>query len=775
MRRTLSRIAVLVAALVLPVAEANAQDRVHPDIIVPQRHIVRPDVVSLQSVEVDVTINDRVASTSMAITLHNPTGAPREAQLVLPVPTGAAIRSFGLDAISVEPNAILLPKDEAKKIYRDIVAKMVDPGLLEFIGTDLIRSSVFPVPAGEEATFRIVYEHALPAESGRFEYVLPRSESLGRSGVAWTMGINLKTSSPIGLIYSPTHGLDEKRVNNKQTTVKVLGASEPGPFRMYFVMAGEGGAGMTTLLYPDARVGDGTGGYFMLFLDAPEASEGSPTKREVTLVIDRSGSMRGEKIEQAKAAALQIIEALDNGERFNIVDYSDTIERFASESVVKSADTVKQVRAYIANIKAVGGTNIHDALLEAVRPEPNNETLPIVLFLTDGLPTVGPTSEIEIRNAISKANTHERRIFTFGVGFDVNAPLLTALAQQSRAAPAFVAPGEDVEVAVGRVFTKLSGPVLALPELKTVSADLAVGPSSIRELMPSALPDVFSGEQLIILGQYTTGDEMTLQIVGDDRGKERRFSTVVKPSEASTTNSFVARLWAQRKIGTLIDAIRQGGADGQLLEDDPKYKELVDEVVALSQEYGILTEYTSFLAIEDLYRENIVADGALQYKLGFEAVRERSGRRGVQAEVDNQARQSLARVDESQEDGDMLLSLRAIRPSAGQAPVGGGRGRGFGDQFSIAGENLGRSISGSVQNVAGRSFYLRGERWLEADLLEKADDEPDRVIEFGTDAYDKFIDELVDAQLQAILGLNTAQDVDLMVNGQRVLLKRPTE
>lgn len=772
MRRILSRLVTIIAAVTLPAVVAHAQDRAHPDIIVPQRHIVRPDVIGLESVLVDVKITDRVATTSMAVTLHNPTGSPREAQLVLPVPSGAAIRSFGLDAISAEPNAILLPSAEARKIYREIVSKMVDPGLLEFIGTDLIRSSVFPVPANEQATFRVVYEHALPAESGRFEYVLPRSESLDQSGVAWTINLDLHTTRPIGLLYSPTHALDEKRISSERMAVKVLDAGEPGPFRMYFVFAGEGGAGMTTLLYPDPRVGNGKGGYFMCFLDAPQSSEGSPMKREVTLVIDRSGSMRGEKIDQAKAAALQIIEALDDGERFNIVDYSDTIERFASESVVKTDDTVRQVRSYIATIKAVGGTNIHGALLEAVRPEPQAKTLPIILFLTDGLPTVGPTSETEIRESISKANTHERRIFTFGVGFDVNAPLLTALAMASRAAPAFVAPGEDVEVAVGRVFTKLSGPVLALPELRTVSAELTVGPSPIRELMPSALPDVFAGEQLIVLGQYTTDDQMTMQIVGDDRGKQRRFSTVAKPSEASATNSFVARLWAQRKIGTLIDAIRQAGADGQLQPDDPRYKELVDEVVALSQEYGILTEYTSFLAVEDLYRQNIDTDGEIQYKLGREAIRERSGERGVQAEVTNQARQTQRRVDASKDDALMVYSINsALQPSSGR----GGGAPGGNSVPIFFGVTTGQSITKSVQSIAGRSFYLRGNRWLEADLLDKADDKPDRVIAFGTDAYDAFVEELVDAKLQAILGLNTDQDVDLIVNGQRVLLKRPTE
>jgi Ca-activated chloride channel homolog len=768
MSRTLARFSALIVALVVPALSAQAQDRIAPDVLIPQRQIIRPGVVTVQSVGVDVKIVDRVATTSMAITLHNPTGAPREAQLILPVPTGSAIRSFGLDAISAEPNAVLLPKDEASRIYRQIVSKMVDPGLLEFIGTDLIRSSVFPVPAGEEATFRVVYEHVLEAESGRFEYALPRSQSLGASGVEWTIEMEIQTSRPIGLVYSPTHALDEQRVTKKVSHIKVLGANEPGPFRVYFVLAGKGGAGITTILYPDPSVADGQGGYFMLFLDAPEAVDRPKIDREVTVVIDRSGSMRGEKIEQAKAAALQIIEALDDGERFNIVDYSDTIERFSNEAVVKNSETVAAVRDYIISIKAVGGTNIHDALLEAVRPEPSEGMLPIVLFLTDGLPTVGPTSETVIRDAIRKANTHQRRIFTFGVGFDVNAPLLTALAQQSRAAPAFVAPGEDVEVTVGQVFSKLSGPVLALPELRPVTMTLTVGPSPIRELMPQQLPDVFAGEQLIVLGQYTTADDLTLAVVGKSGDSERRFTTQIKPGEASHANSFVARLWAQRKIATLIDAIRQAGADGQLSEDDPKFKELVDEIVALSQQYGILTEYTAFLAIEEAYKKNLANDGMIQYRLGRNAVDVRSGEQGVALETTNSARQKSMIVPQPSMNDSMFFSASPRR-------AGGGR-----SVQTIAGvdfevDDTGVSIAQSVQNVAGRAFYLRTDRWVEADLLDKADEEPDREIAYGTDAYDKFVDELIEADLVALLGLNTDHDLYLTFNNERLLVRKPTK
>lgn len=764
----------LLAWCALPVSAAHGQERPDADLIIPQRHWVHPGAVEVKGVEVDVEVVDQVATTRMAIIVHNPTDMPREAQLILPVPREAAIRSFGVDAISEEPNAILMPKDEASRIYRDIVRRLADPGLLEFVGTGLIRSSVFPVPAGGTQTFRVVYEQVLEAESGRIDYVLPRSEWLASSAVDWTISLRIRSSRAIGAVYSPTHALDESRVNAQEIRIRVLDASSGGSFRLSCVAADRDGAAMTTIMYPDPRVANGKGGYFMVLLAAPDKPDGPVMKREVTLVLDRSGSMRGKKIEQAKAAALQIIEALEEGERFNVIDYSDTIASLAPMALEKNEQTVAMARAYIEQIKAVGGTNIHDALLTAVRARPSEGSLPIVLFLTDGLPTVGPTSETEIRQAVRASNAFARRIFAFGVGFDVNAPLLTALSQQSRGVPTFVEPDEDVEVKVGRVFEKLAGPVLALPELRAVSMELTVGPPAIRELIPEALPDLFTGEQMIVLGQYVTDERVTIAISGTCGEQRRSFSASLDPGSADRANAFVARLWAQRKIAALIDQIRQAGADGQMTQDDPKYRELVDSVVALSQEYGILTEYTAFIAIEEAYKQNLASDGQMQYRLGFNAVQNRSGQAGVRAEFINQARQRDARIDARADE--QALQLFSITASGGGPTTGLPAGHAGGAAPRIVQEDFEPGqVAASVRHVAGRTFYRRGDRWVEAGLLEQADAEPDRTLAFGSEAYDRVVDRLIERNLQAVLGLNVTSDVYLAVDGQRVLLKRPRE
>src|SRR5262249_31461209 len=278
--------------------------------------------------------------------------------------------------------------------------------------------------------------------------------------------------------------------------------TEPGPFRLSFLRE-RADVSASLFAYPDPKIG---GGYFLLLAGLPPHSAKPETgglKREVTLVIDRSGSMRGEKLTQVREAALQVLGGLDDGEAFNIILYNEGVEPFSPGPVRKSRGTIKDATEFLEGMTARGGTNIHDALLEALRQPAADGALPIVLFMTDGLATVGQTSESAIRELALKGNPHGRRIFTFGVGVDVNTPLLEKIAYESRATTTFVLPAEDVEVKVSAVFERLKGPVLADPKL---SIGESTTPRRARELIPTRLPDLFHGDQIVLLGQYV-GEE----------------------------------------------------------------------------------------------------------------------------------------------------------------------------------------------------------------------------------------------------------------------------
>jgi len=685
-----------------------------------------------------VDIVDQVAVTTIEIRLKNPSRRRQEAELIMPVPEGAVIRGFTFQGAGKEPSAQVLPKEEAKKIYERLVAKIKDPALLEFAGYNLVRSSVFPVEANGTQKVRLTYEHILPIDGNRMDYILPRSEMLDYK-VPWKVSVKIKSARPVSTIYSPSHTLKEKRITSNEVLVEIAESSckDPGAFRLSILLQ-ENGVTATMLCYPDPKVG---GGYFLLLGGLPPElakKNQDAIQREIILVIDRSGSMNGEKIEQAREAALQIIAGLEDGERFNIVIYNNTVEMFSQKPVVKNDKNEKAARKYIQGIQARGGTNIHDALLETLRQPPIEEALPIVLFLTDGLPTVGNTSEVAIRNVAMKANPHKRRIFTFGVGVDVNAPLLEKIADETRAKATFVLPKEDVEVKVGQVFRRLSGPILADPvlEIRTAKGKPAVGRT--RDIIPAILPDLYDGDQFVLLGQYVGEDPVTFLLRGNFLGKKKTFKFKFKFDKATTKNSFVPRLWASRKIAELIDAIRHMGADNQVAKNDPRVKELVDEIVRLSTEFGILTEYTAFLAKEgtDLSDEVSVREEAQTYMYG-RAMRSRSGWGGVNQAYNLSSQKTQSKLNPSNDFYDAQMN-----------------------RVSIA----------TVQQVNDLAFYRRGNRWVDSRLVNKEKQaEPQRVVRFGSDEFKQLASRLAKENRQGSIALQG--DVMMDIDGEAVLVK----
>ena len=699
----------------------------------------RERAVEITAVEATVDIRDQVATTTIEVKLRNTSRRRQEAELIMPVANGAAIRSFTYEGAGNEGQAEILPQEEARRIYDSLVSKIRDPALLEFVGYNLVRSSVFPVEANGTQWVRLTYEHLLKGVGERVDYVLPRSESLEYK-VPWKIVIDIKAARPISTVYSSSHDIDMVRTSKERVRVKVSAGADmqPGSLRLSHLLE-KNGMTASVLSYPDPKIG---GGYFLLLaglpVEAGEQGDAEPIKREVTLVIDRSGSMNGEKIEQAREAALQVVAGLEDGERFNIVVYSNVVESFAKEPVTKDAETEKAARRYIKGIRASGGTNIHDALVETLRQEPSKRFLPIVLFLTDGLPTVGNTSEVAIRDVAIKGNSHGRRVFTFGVGLDVNAPLLERIASVTRATATFVLPKEDVEAKVGEVFARLSGPILAEPQLDVMTANGTPALGRVRDVIPNMLPDMFEGDQLVLLGQYVGDEPVVFNISGNYLGKERTFTFRSDFDEATTLNGFVPRLWASRKIAEMIDEIRQLGADGNVGSNDPRMKELVDEIVKLSTEFGILTEYTAFLAREG----TDLSDAAATREEASYNYRDRamSSRAGIGA-----VSQSLNMIEQK---GQKKVNVR--------------------NEFFD--DKMRRVQINTVQQVNDRAFYRKSGRWVDSRLVEKEREiKPSRVIEFGSDEYYQLAQRLARTGRQGSIALTG--DILLEIDGETILVR----
>jgi Ca-activated chloride channel family protein len=710
--------------------------------------------VQITGVTAEVRILQQIATTTIDVALANPTNRTQESEMLIPVPEGAVVRAFTFEGSSKEPTAKLLPKAEAQAIYRSIVAKLRDPALLEFAGYSVIRSSVFPISAGGKQRVRITYEHVLKADGNRIDYVLPRSESFEAAAIPWTISLRITASSPISGVYSPSHQVTVEHSGNQQALVKTVGKQqlEPGPFRLSY-LADSDSVTASLLAYPDARVG---GGYFLLLAGVPAGMQRqeSAMKREVTLVLDRSGSMKGEKIEQVRDAALQVLEGLDEGEAFNIIDYSDSIAKFSETPTIKDSKVLGQARSYIKRIKADGGTNIHDALVEAMRQPPTPNMLPLTIFLTDGQPTVGETNEARIRKAVIETNVHKRRIFSFGVGYDLNAPLLTSISSATRATPTFVFPNENVEVKVSDVFKRLSGPVLADPKLANLDSSGAVTTRAVRDLLPNELNDLFEGDQLILLGQYQTDEPLHFRLSGNYLGAPRTFDLKFDLSKATTRNSFVPRLWASRKIARLVEVITEAGAETTAshfsntvaynnavikTQNDPKLKELVDEIIRLSTEFGVLTEYTAFLATDGTdFSDMIKLNTQARESLVNNAQNVRSGMGGVTQASNNSTQISQSNMNRSN---------------------------------GYLAQNMQRVEITTVQQITDRTFFKRNNRWVDANALKNESAKPDRVVEVGTPEFYKLVDQLLLDGREGILALSG--ELLLVVDGKTVLIKAP--
>jgi Ca-activated chloride channel family protein len=716
------------------------------NIIVPQSRArafapERRGAIEITKVSALVDIFESTATTTIEIHLRNTGNRREEAELIVPVPDGAVVRGFAYDGPSGE--------DEAKRIYEQLVSKIRDPALVEFVGYNLIRSSVFPVEPRGKQKVRLTYEHLLEVDGNRVDYILPRTESL-EYAVPWDITVKIRSKRPIATVYSPTHKLvgmkevDLKSMHDTKGPIVVTvqtekGTTEPGPFRLSYLLQ-ENGVTASMFAYPEGKVG---GGYFLLLAglpaEVPKVRDDPAIKREVTLVIDRSGSMRNEKIQQVKEATLQIIAGLKTGEAFNICIYNNTVEWFSKKPVIKTRETEEAARKYVEGITATGGTNIHDALLQALAQEPIQGMLPIVLFLTDGLPTVGNTSEVTIRDLVTKSNPHKRRVFTFGVGVDVNAPLLEKIADLSRAKAEFVLPKEDVEVKIGRVFKKLTGPVLADVKLELTERSGSAAIGRARDILPDKLPDMFEGDQLVLLGQYVGKEPIVFKISGNYLGKKRTFKFEFEFDKADVRNGFVPRLWASRKIAQLIDIVRQMGAEPGSSTNDPKVKELVDEIVRLSTEFGILTEYTAFLAREgtELHDAPAIRREA-ETSLESRAMRSRSGLDAVS--------QSYNVMAQKQQE---TLNMRN-------------------DYYDA---RMNRVSISNVQQINDQAYYRRGRRWVDSRLVTNEEIKPKRVIEFGSEEFIELARKLARENRQGSIALRG--DVLLLVDGEPVLIKGP--
>src|SRR6266850_537233 len=414
--------------------------------------------LEVTSHQVNVKIDGQVAITSIDQEFYNPNDQRLEGIYIFPVPKGAHIDKFSMEIGGKMVDAELLPAEKARQIYEDIVRKMRDPALLEYAGLDLFKVRIFPIEPRSRKPIKISYTELLRSDAGTVTYLYPLSTEKfsARPIKNLSVKIELKSAEPLASIYSPSHKVEIKRDGPNRAVIGYESKDEKPDTDFQLVYSSDTrDVGLRLITYKP----DGDEGYFLLLAAPTVSDETKPATKDVVFVVDTSGSMAGAKLQQAQKALRFCVENLNGEDRFEIVRFSTEAEPLFGKLIDADSEHRKRASNFIADLKPIGGTAIADALQSALKARTEKTDRPfVIIFLTDGLPTVGTRNPDEIVAEVKKAG--DARIFSFGIGSDVNTQLLDQIAEGTRAFSQYVLANEDLELKVSNFYTRIKEPAL---------------------------------------------------------------------------------------------------------------------------------------------------------------------------------------------------------------------------------------------------------------------------------------------------------------------------
>jgi Ca-activated chloride channel family protein len=543
----------------------------------------QPGVPALKLVShrVEVDITERGARTRVTQEFDNPTGRQLEATYLFPMPKGASVDEFALWMNGKRETGKVMERKEARRIYESIVRRARDPGLIEYVDSELFQARVFPIPPNGRQKVELIYTNLVDYEGGLHRYVYPLKTDQ-RAAVTmndFTLTVRVKNKLAIKNVYSPTHRVaTQRKGNSAAASFEKHAFSLADDFVLYWSVD-DADVGVTVLTHKE---GD-SAGYFMLLASPKDGYRDTEIiGKRLSLVVDTSGSMAGAKMEATKRALDYILSRLGGDDLFNVITFGGFVDPFSDRMQAASRGNIKKARDFVRQIEPLGGTNIDEAMQAALKGATGSKKAPhMIVFLTDGRPTVGETEVKKILSRTKGANAHNARVFVFGVGDDVNTMLLDKLAAENGGSSTYLAGDATVEGELKSFYDRVSHPVLS---------DLKLDVSGVRVFgtHPRRLGDLFGGGQLVVLGRYRGSGKASVKLSGTTPKGRRTFSYDASFARATTEHTFIPRLWAQRQVGMLLEQIREKGES----------KGLVDEVTQLATAFGIVTPYTSYLVLE---------------------------------------------------------------------------------------------------------------------------------------------------------------------------------
>jgi len=699
-----------------------------------------PQPVQVWLDHITINITDQVATKTYDCTFKNPN--PRAVvggTCYMELEPGAQIDNMSVLVDGKEMKAEILDVEKAKQVFTDIVKNGGSPALLEYFGNQLIQTQVPRIAPNGIVKVKLTYTTVLKKRGDliRLQMLNTNPKALMQPLKSASVTVNINSKEPIKNIYSPTHAINivEKEGWDVAVEWKQENYMPKHPFVLYYQTTPEE-VGASIVAHREL---DEDGSFMMMLSPTISQGAGKLTEadilpKDVVFCVDTSGSMlKDGKMEQARGALKYCVESLRDGDRFNIVDFSTVPRHFQEEGLVKvnDASRAKALR-YVAKLHARGGTAINDALeLSLKHLGEDSDRLKMIVFATDGLPTIGERDPEAILKAVSKQNTKDVRIFVFGEGFDVNTKLLDFLALDHRGEADYILPEENIQKKISRFFDRVGSPVMT--NLKITFDGLEV-----KDVYPPAIPDVFRGEQVILYGRYTGHGEKTIKVTGTVAGETKTFEYKLTFPELSEDDksSFVPRLWAGKKVDYLLNELRKS-APGDMNE------ELVDEVTYLAKRYGIITPYTSYLMADDLAANGQDGQPMAATRPGF-------GRRQLLSRLADESKPAAdAAVRESRvRDSKKLAKSRSESSRSGGVAA---FGTAVEEQLALSQEGgKKRSSLEAIRYIGSRTFYKRGKQWEEG-TFDPSKDKSVKTIEIGSDEYLKLLKD--DPRLAKYLAL----------------------
>ena len=724
---------------------------------VPRPRVYRFAPLEVQEQKVSIMVTDQIAETTVRQVFYNPNRSRLEGHFIFPVPKGAVLTDFRMDINGKMQKAELLKAEKARKIYEDIVRNAQDPALLEYAEHDLYKVRIFPIEPNSTKRTRVTYKQVLKKDSGlvTYKYPLNTGKYSAKPIKTLSMKMEIESQTPLKSIYSPSHEVEIKRDGAKKAVIgyEQKNVLPENNLAIYFTPQ-KTELGLNLLTH---RPDPDEDGYFLLLLSPGiDVKQEKVVEKDVAFVLDTSGSMAGKKIEQAKKALEFCLHNLNDGDRFEVVRFSTEAETLFSELKEVSDKSRKKALKFVGGLKPIGGTAINDALATTLKLRPEKSKRPfVVIFLTDGRPTVGITGEKQIVQNV-KDEAGKTRVFCFGIGNDVNTHLLDKITESTRAFSQYVLPSEDIEVKVSQFYTKINEPVLADPDV-VVSWE-----ANLKQFYPAPLPDVFKGDQMVVVGRYSGKGKGDLLLAGMVNGKQVKMEYPVEFQAESDEHDFIPRLWATRRVGYLLDQIRLHGEN----------KELKEEVTMLAKKYGIVTPFTAYLILEDDRINNVAVNrrllGGIDRDAGAVRALEENlkslkmDKSGAGAVAAARAQQYLLQAKASNSGLTMSNTEAAgstAKPGASAPAV---------NYFTGAG---GGQVQRNIRFVAGRSFYQNGTCWIDAEVQALKKQTKKIRIKFGSKAYFKLVAEKPSAWKWISLG----KHVEFVLDGNHYEIYQDTK